>query len=93
MRGLKLNGGKGVRDVYEIDYQEEVQAYDSWLDHARYEYKFSFLPRRCYKTKRFVWGTAVRGRAVWTGPGDPAVEDRWFHRNEALIMLIKGVAL
>lgn len=72
---------------------DEVQAYDTWLDRAQYEYKFSFWPRRCYKTNRLIWlETAMRGRAVWTGPGDPVTEDRWYNSDEALIMMIKGVA-
>ncbi len=67
--------------------------YDGFNERARFEYKFCFWPRRCYNTKRWIWlETTMRGRAIWTGPGEPVVEDRWYHRHEALIMMIKGVA-
>jgi hypothetical protein len=33
---------------------------------------------------------AYRGRAVWTGPGDDAVETRWHDRHEHLIYTLKG---
>ena len=74
-------------------YIDDVQAYDTWLDRAQYEYKYCFWPRRCYNTGRWLWlETAVRGRAIWTGPGEPAIDDRWFDSNEALIMMIKKVS-
>ena len=74
-------------------YIDDVQAQDAWLDRATYKYKYCFWPRRCYKTGRWLWlETAVRGRAIWTGPGEPAIDDRWFDSNEALIMMIKKVS-
>lgn len=69
----------------------EVQAYDHFDDRARFEYKYSFIPRRCHTTKRLVWGLAVRGRRIITGPGLPEVEDRWYHRHEAIIKMLKGL--
>jgi hypothetical protein len=35
---------------------------------------------------------ALHGSAVWHGPGEPVIEERWYHRNEGLIMLIKSVS-
>jgi len=55
----------------------------------RIEYAWSVWPRRCYRSERRVWGRAVRMQAVWTGPGEPIVETRWFHRDEAVIMMLK----
>jgi hypothetical protein len=72
--------------------QSEPQMYDAFMDRAVFEYKVSWRLRRCYNTGRRIWGTAVRGRAIWTGPGEPAVEDRWYHIHEGLIMLIKRSA-
>lgn len=66
-----------------------VQMYDAFDDRATFDYKTSFIPRRCYKTKRWLWGLAVRGRRIITGPGDPIIEDRWYHRHEAIIMMLK----
>ena len=77
---------------------EGVQAgpdiyYDGFMNRAQFEYKYSLWPRRCYNTGRWLWlETAMRGRAIWTGPGEPVVDDRWYDSNEALIMMIKGVA-
>lgn len=60
---------------------------------ASFEYKFSLWPRRCYNTGRWLWlETAMRGRRILTGPGEPIVQDRWYDSNEALIMLIKKVS-
>ncbi len=67
------------------------QAYDPFSDQARFEYRYSIIPRRCYETGRLVWGLAVRGRRVITGPGEPIYEDRWYHRNEAVLMMLKGL--
>lgn len=66
------------------------QAYDHFDDRARFEYKYSFIPRRCYTTNQWIWGLSMRGRAIWTGPGEDVVEDRWYHRNEAIIKMLKG---
>ena len=55
----------------------------------RIEYAWSVWPRRCYRSERRVWGRAVRAQAVWTGPGEPIVETRWFHSDEAVIMMLK----
>jgi len=55
----------------------------------RIEYAWSVWPRRCYRSDRRVWGRAVRVQAVWTGPGEPIIETRWLHRDEAVIMMLK----
>lgn len=70
---------------------DDVQAYDPFNDRAVFQYKYSFVPRRCYNTQQLVLGLAVRGRRVITGPGDPVVEDRWYHRHEAVLMMLKGL--
>jgi hypothetical protein len=69
---------------------EMTQAYDPFDDRAVFEYKYSFIPRRCYTTGQWVWGVAMRGRRIIGGPGDPVVEDRWYHRHEAIIKMLKG---
>ena len=55
---------------------------------ARFEYSWSLWPRRCYRSDRRVWGLAVRAEVIWTGPGEPIVETRWLHRDEAVIMML-----
>lgn len=70
---------------------KQVQKHDPFIQQAEVEYKYSMLPRRCYKTGKKLWlNLAVRARRTWTGPGTPVTEDRWFDRTEFLIMKIKG---
>ena len=61
--------------------------------HARAQWtlEFAWWPHRCDATGRIIWmQLAYRGRAVWTGPGDDAVETRWHDRHEHLIYVLKG---
>jgi len=48
-------------------------------------------PQRCLVSGKRLWpGTlAYRGRAVWTGPGEPAIEEHWHERHEHLIWQLK----
>ena len=48
-------------------------------------------PQRCLISNKKLWtGTlAYRGRAVWTGPGTPVVEEHWHERHEHLIWQLK----
>ena len=62
---------------------------DDFERRARFEYRWSIWPRRCYRSQRRVWGRAMRAEAVWTGPGEPITERRWLHRDEGLIMMLK----
>lgn len=72
---------------------DQTNLNDYWTERARFEYKYCLWPRRCYKSKRLIWFTlAMRGRAVWTGPGEPAIEDRWYHRDEGLMIIIRKVS-
>jgi len=63
---------------------------DDFERQARFEYRWSVWPRRCYRTRRWIWGPAVCAEAVWTGPGDAIMERRWLHRDAHLIMMLKG---
>ena len=69
----------------------DVTAYNPFNERAVFDYAYSWIPRRCYNTGRWVWGTAVRGRRVIMGPGEDVIEDRWYHRHEAVIMMLKGL--
>jgi hypothetical protein len=55
-----------------------------------WQLKFSILPRRCYYTGKYLWlKQAYCGTAMITGPGEPVIEDRWYDRNEFLILKLK----
>ncbi len=58
---------------------------------ATWELKWVVWPQRCLVSGRRLWpGTrAYRGRAVWTGPGEPAIEIHWHDRNEHLLWQLK----
>lgn len=57
-----------------------------------WQLKFSFIPRRCYFSKKVIWlRHAYRGAAMWTQPGENIFDIRWADRHEYLIARIKGV--
>lgn len=58
---------------------------------AEWRLCWAFWPHRCNITGRRIWpGTlAYRGRAVYTGPGEPAIEYKWHDKNEHLIWQLK----
>ena len=62
---------------------------DDFERRARFGYRWSFWPRRCYRSDRRVWGRAVRAEAIWTGPGEPIVERRWLHRDEGCLLMLR----
>lgn len=70
----------------------EMEVENSWFNRsAHFEYKYSLIPRKCYNTGRLVWGLAVRGRRSFRIVDTYfAHEDRWFHRDEVIIMILKG---
>ena len=81
----RVNTGFTGSPAYDFDGD------DYFNSRADFHYKYSFIPRRCYNTNRWIWGVAVRGRRVITGPGEPVIQDRWYHRHEAIIMMLKGL--
>ena len=75
--------GYSVRSVEEADR--------AFYSRAQWSMKFAILPHRCDITKKIIWlEYAYRGVAIWTGPGDDAVEVRWYDRHEHLIWTLKG---
>ena len=65
---------------------------DPWHLQSEYTYRYCLWPRRCYNTGQWLWFTwALHESTVWHGPGEPVVEQRWYHRDNGLIMMIKGV--
>lgn len=64
----------------------------AWWNHCiGKELLFSFLPRKCYYSKKPIWLTrAYRVTSMWTGPGTPVFDSRWIDKNEYLIKELKG---
>ena len=53
---------------------------------------FVMWPRRCYFTNKILFLKYVyRQTAMWTGPGDPVFEYRWYDKEEFLVNKLKGV--
>ena len=49
-------------------------------------------PRRCYFTNKILFLKYVyKQTAMWTGPGDPVFEYRWYDKEEFLVNKLKGV--
>lgn len=45
------------------------------------EYKFAWLPKKCYLSNKLIWLTwGYKQTAMYTGPGDPAFEYRWYDK-------------
>jgi hypothetical protein len=66
------------------------RSYDTAL-RSCWELKYVVWPKRCNISKRVLWpGTlAYQGTAVWHGPGEPVIEQRWHDRYEHLIWQLK----
>lgn len=65
--------------------------WESFTGRAQWALKFCWLPRRCKISQKLMWlEWAYRGQAVWTGPGDPVIEQHWVERLEYLVAKIKG---
>ena len=66
--------------------------YDGFKTHCiGTQLKFVFFPKKCHITdKVLMFEYAYKQTAMWTGPGDPVFEDRWYDKNEFLIARIKG---
>lgn len=78
--------------IYNKAYMDE--RFDPFNQYADFEYKFSFMPRRCYKTGKLLWmTTALRGRIISrSGDVTLTVVDRWYDRGEGIIMMLKKVS-
>ena len=54
--------------------------------------KFTLIPRRCYITKRILWlENAYCLTAMYTGPGTPVYDHRWYDKDEYLIARLKDL--
>lgn len=63
----------------------------TFLEDAKCEVKFSFLPRRCYVTKKTLWlSNAVRGRRTFYTQETVIHDDRWYSKKQFVLMQLKG---
>lgn len=66
-----------------------VEEYDAFNDRAYFKYAFTWKPRKCYVTGKWIVGGHVMGVRLITGPGDTIVETRWYHRDQGILLLLK----
>ena len=73
-------------------FYDDTKAYDGFKDHCiGTQLKFAIFPKKCHLTGKRIWLTkAYKQTAMWTGPGDPAFEYRWYDKKEFLIARLKG---
>ena len=64
---------------------------DAFYKRAKWRLTFAWRPHRCLLSDRWIWlKLGYQGKAVWTGPGEPAVETYWLTKGEFLIAALKG---
>ena len=53
--------------------------------------EFTLFPKKCHISKKAIWlKFAYKQTAMWTGPGDPVFEHRWYDKTEFLVWNLKG---
>jgi hypothetical protein len=63
----------------------------TWLRRAYVTLEFCAVPRRCHATGRLLWlRRAVKTTRIYTGPGEPVEESRWYDQHEFLMIQLKG---
>ena len=64
----------------------------TWLEHAVIELKLCLWPRRCDVSNKVLWlRFAYRTRRYFrSGDIDFITEDRWYNKDEFLILKLKG---
>lgn len=73
-------------------YYKEHLNFDGFKHHCiGTQSKFALFPKKCYLSNKLIWfKLGYKQTAMWTGPGDPAFEYRWYDKDEFLIAKLKG---
>ena len=73
------------------DYKDHLN-FDGFKTHVvGTKIRLVLFPRKCHFTGKWLWmEKAYQQVAMWTGPGDPVFEERWYDKKEFLIARIKG---
>ena len=52
---------------------------------------FAWWPRKCAVTSKLIWLKPVwKGTIIWTGPGEPIIEDSFLSEGEYLMNRLRG---
>lgn len=70
---------------------DRADDWDHWENYCiSMEYKFVFWPKRCHISRKVLWlEYAYKKTAMFTGPGDPIFEYRWYDRDEYVMDQLK----
>jgi hypothetical protein len=65
--------------------------YSTWFGLSVEELKWVLWPRRCYESNRLLWlELAYRSRRYFRlGDMDLITKDRWFSKNELIVLKLK----
>jgi len=76
--------------ILKMAYVNDEMNEPTFLDRAVIKHKISLWPRRCRISKKIIWlEDAYRATRMYTGPGEPVYEHRWYKRHEFLLWRIK----
>ena len=74
-----------------VEYINYEMNNPTFLEEAYVKLKFTWLPKRCQLTNKLLWlRPAYCATRMWTGPGEPVFEYRWFKCQEFLLWRIKS---
>lgn len=67
--------------------RKRMKEYDGFDSHCiGKQYKLVLWPRECFLTGRRLWlEKAIVRTAMWTGPGTPVYESRWYDPQEYML--------
>ena len=69
------------------------EEYDIFNSRAKFKLVYCLWPRRCEFTGKRLWLThAMKGTAMWTGPGEPVLEHRYYDEIEYLIRKCRKIS-
>lgn len=78
--------------LFKGDYKDYLN-YDGFKTHViGTQLKFTLFPRKCYLTQQWLWlEKTYKQTAMWTGPGDPVFEYRWYKKEEFIKARLKDL--
>jgi hypothetical protein len=72
---------------YNYKRNKNYEPYDGFDSHCiGKQVKLVLWPRTCYLSGRKLWlKKAIKRTAMWTGPGTPVYEHRWYDPEEYML--------
>jgi len=68
------------------DEIDPLLGYQQFFQNANWEYKFTYLPKKCIISKRILWlKKAYCGTRIITGPAILIREKKWLSKEEYML--------